>query len=122
MQTITELKTKGVKRTKVTRSDGTAFVTLEGVDLARTIYTPEDGFTAITEVYGYDPALDGPPRALRPSPENEYWAQHLGCRWSACAVCQHESCGFCPACNPGSIAPNGEAYDDENADIAPCHA
>jgi hypothetical protein len=61
MQTAWELKEKGVKRTKVTRDDGHAFVTLESPALARKIFPPEDGFT-VTEVYGYDADLDGPPR------------------------------------------------------------
>ena len=168
MQTASDLKERGVQRTKVTRSDGTAFVTLESPALAQTIYTPEDGFLKVTEVYGYDADLDGPPRpkdglagllakldqdeleALADTLHrgwgramdlyydlaaeghaatsyqdthyaletvymtvfNERNARHLGCRWSACAVCNHTSCGFCPACNPGGIAPNGEPYDD----------
>lgn len=168
MQSASELKERGVKRTKVTRSDGTAFVTLESPGLARIIYTPEDGFAEITEVYGYDADLDGPLRAkdgladlitkldqdeleeladtlyrgrdramdlyydlaLEGHPGtsyhdtyyaldtvcmtvfNECHARHLGCRWSPCAVCRHESCGSCPACNPGGVAPDGVAYDD----------
>lgn len=43
---------------------------------------------------------------------NERNARELGCRWQPCGVCRHEACGFCPTCNPGAIAPNGEAYDD----------
>lgn len=43
---------------------------------------------------------------------NEGWARHFGCRWQACLVCSHRSCSFCPTCNPGAVAPNGEAYDD----------
>lgn len=117
MQTASELKQRGVKRTKVVRVDGTAFVTLSDLDLARTIYTPADGFREVTEVYGYDPDLDGTPMPLRPSPENEQWSRELGCQWSPCAVCHHRACGYCPACNPDAIAPNGEAYDD--ADDAP---
>lgn len=119
MQTATELKTRGVKRTKLIRSDGHTSESIESPELTRKMFPPEDGFK-VTVVYGYDPDLDGPPRAPRPSPENEYCAQRLGCRWSLCAACRHESCGFCPACNPGGIAPNGEAYDDEDSDIAPC--
>lgn len=72
---------KGIKRTKVTRADGTAFSTLESVALARRIYTPEDGFTAVTEIYGHDPDLDGPRRPvdttmrdlLAPLTLNELW-------------------------------------------------
>jgi hypothetical protein len=32
---------------------------------------------------------------------NEFWGRQLGCRWKACPVCCHESCGFCPTCHPG---------------------
>lgn len=120
MQTASELKTRGVKRTKVVRTDGTAFVTLSDLDLARTIYTPEDGFRDVTEVYGYDPDLDGPATPLRPSPHNERWSRELGCQWSPCAVCHHNACGFCPACNPDAIGPNGEAYDDTDDEPADC--
>ena len=185
MQTASELKEKGVKRTKVTRDDGHVFADLSSLAVARTIYTPADGFTSVTEVFGYDAELDGPPRPKddttdllakldedelaelvdtlwrgwtragdvypimsedHPIPGvdltrnfnrnpivydlektympvvNEYWGRQLGCRWSPCAVCRHESCGFCPACNPGGIAPNGEAYDDvEDAPTGCCH-
>lgn len=186
MQTASELREKGVKRTKVTRDDGHVFVTLESPDLARTIYTPEDGFLEVVEVFGYDPDLDGPPReprgkglsdllakldedeltelatrlnlacdrALQLKYEglddeghggfedpryvtyapiydeldsismlvfNERNARYLGCRWTSCAVCHHESCGFCPACNSGEIAPNGDTYNDvEDAPAATC--
>lgn len=51
---------KGIKRTKVTRDDGHVFETLNSVELARTIYTPEDGFTAVVEIFGHDADLDGP--------------------------------------------------------------
>lgn len=187
MQTASELREKGVRRTKVTRDDGHVFVTLESPDFARTLFTPEDGFTAITEVYGYDPDLDGPPReprgkglsdllakldedelaelatrlntacgrALDLQYEgiddeghggfedsryvtyepvyyeldsvsmlvfNERNTRYLGCRWTSCAVCRHESCGFCPACNSGEIAPNGEIYGDvEDMSAECCH-
>ena len=43
---------------------------------------------------------------------NEFWGRQLGCRWTECSVCRHRSCSFCPTCNPGDIARNGEAYDD----------
>lgn len=46
---------------------------------------------------------------------NRFWGMQLGCRWQECGVCAHASCGFCPSCNPGGIAPNGEAYDTEDA-------
>jgi hypothetical protein len=186
MQTASELREKGVKRTKVTRDDGHVFVTLESPERARTIYTPEDGFTAITEVFGYDPELDGPARPKDDTADllakldedelaeltdtlyrgwiragevypimsedfpipgvdltrnfnrnpivwdlektympvlNECDARYLGCRWSSCAVCRHESCRFCPACNSGHIAPDGEVYDDDvrDAPVGCCH-
>jgi hypothetical protein len=53
---------------------------------------------------------------------NEYWGRQLGCRWTACSVCRHKSCAFCPACNPGGIAPNGEAYDDARPECQNCGA
>jgi hypothetical protein len=112
MQTASELKQRGVKRTKVTRPDGSAFVSLENPALAETIFPPAEGYK-VTEIYGYDADVDGTPTPLRPSPENEQWARELGCQWSPCAVCHHAACGFCPACNPDAIAPNGEAYDDD---------
>ena len=180
MQTASELKEKGVKRTKVTRDDGHVSESIESPALTRKMFPPEDGFT-VTEIYGYDPELDGPPREPRgkglsdllvkldedelaelantlyrgwgradevypttytdtPLPNggrdfqshqnpivwdlekthqpvwNERHARYLGCQWSACAVCRHESCVFCPACNPGEIAPNGDCYDADDGD------
>jgi hypothetical protein len=110
MQSASDLKKRGVKRTKVTRDDGHALVELSSPALARTLFPPEEGF-AVTEVYGYDADLDGHRESLPKSDTNEHWGQQLGCRWSSCAVCHHRACGFCPACNPGAVAPNGEAYD-----------
>ena len=51
---------KGVRRTKVVRDDGHVFEDISGIDLARRVYTAEDGFVSVTEIYGHDVDLDGP--------------------------------------------------------------
>lgn len=70
---------------------------LPGVDLARNV--------------NQNPIVSDLERTYMPA-LNEYWGRHLGCRWQPCSVCDHASCGFCPTCNPGGIASNGEAYGD----------
>jgi hypothetical protein len=107
------------------------------------------GWSAIADVYGYGtygsyvqnrpdaPAVveverDGFRKGPHPMEiEAEYTyipignllhSRDLGCAWQACSVCEHRSCSYCPTCNPGEIAPNGEAYGDvEDTPAACCH-
>lgn len=55
-----KLTAQGVKRTKVTRPNGTAFVSIENPDLARAVFPPGEGYQ-VTEIVGYDAAVDGRP-------------------------------------------------------------